>query len=84
MTKNICEVFSNAGRINNTVTYSYTPYGAVTAEGSVTQPIQWSSEFCDDELRLVYYNYRHYNPENGRWCSRDFIETEYNVYIFFG
>ncbi len=36
-----------------------------------TQPIQWSSEFYDDELGLVYYNYRHYNPLVGRWFGRD-------------
>ncbi len=69
LTKNICEVFSNTGIIKTT--YSYTPYGAVTASGTVTQPIQWSSEFNDDELGLVYYNYRHYNPADGIWISRD-------------
>ncbi len=77
LTKNICEVFSNAGYINNTVTYSYTPYGTVTAEGTVQQAIQWSSEFYDEELGLVYYNYRHYNPMVGRWLGRDSI----NEYI---
>ena len=25
----------------------------------------------DDELELVYYNYRHLNPLDGRWISRD-------------
>jgi hypothetical protein len=35
------------------------------AAGSTTQPIQWSSEFYDSELALVYYNYRHYNPVDG-------------------
>ena len=30
--------------------YTYTPYGAVTANGNVTQPIQWSSEYSDSEL----------------------------------
>ena len=28
------------------------PFGEVTASGSVTQPIQWSSEFHDAELRV--------------------------------
>ena len=26
------------------------------------QPVQWSSEMNDEELALVYYNYRYYNP----------------------
>lgn len=50
---------------------SPTPYGQVTANGDVEQPIQWSSEFNDTELGLDYYNYRHYNPADGRWLGRD-------------
>ena len=42
---------------------SYTPYGTVTAEGDVTQPLQWSSEVYDPELALIYYNYRYYKRE---------------------
>ncbi len=84
LTKNVCEVFSNEGYISNTVIYSYTPYGAVTAEGTVTQPLRWSSEFYDDELGLTYYNYRHYNPGDGRWGGRDIVkeDTAYNVYVY--
>ncbi|MBR1981499.1 MAG: RHS repeat-associated core domain-containing protein [Akkermansia sp.] len=52
---------------------TYSPYGEVTANGDVAQPIQWSSEFNDTELGLVYYNYRHYNPMDGRWTGRDII-----------
>ena len=28
------------------------------------------SEYHDDTLGLVYYNYRHYNPMDGRWVSK--------------
>ena len=69
LTKNICEVFGSDGYIKTA--YTYTPYGSVTANGNVTQPIQWSSEYNDSELGLVYYNYRHYNPADGRWIGRD-------------
>ena len=36
----------------------------------------------DDETSLVYYNYRYYSPELGRWLSRDPIEEEggWNLY----
>ena len=51
------------------------------AAGSTTQPIQWSSEFFDSELALVYYNYRHYNPVDGRWVGRDFIHSS-NLYSY--
>ena len=81
LTKNICEVFGSDGYIKTA--YTYTPYGAVTATGNVTQPIQWSSEYSDSELGLVYYNYRHYNPADGRWTGRDLIvkDDEYNLYV---
>ncbi|MEG0144338.1 MAG: RHS repeat-associated core domain-containing protein, partial [Akkermansia sp.] len=33
---------------------------------------------------MVYYNYRHYNPTDGRWIVRDPIEESagFNVYCF--
>ena len=79
LTKNVCEVFGTTGYINTA--YTYTPYGSVTATGSTTQPIQWSSEFYDSELALVYYNYRHYNPVDGRWIGRDILLTN-NLFDF--
>ena len=73
LTKNICEVFGPAGYIRTT--YSYAPFGAVTAsDNGVIQPFQWSSEHYDSELDLVYYNFRHYSPSLGRFLSRDPIE----------
>ena len=84
LTKNICEVFGPAGYIRTA--YSYAPFGAVSAFGDVTQPFQWSSEFYDSELDLVYYNYRHYSPSLGRFLSRDPIEEQggLNLYAFVG
>jgi len=67
--KNITEVYGTNGGIRTA--YTYTPYGQVTASGSVTQPLQWSSEYADTDLGLVYYNYRHYTPLDGRWTGRD-------------
>lgn len=64
--------------------YDYAPFGAVTASG-IDQPIQWSSEFYDTELALVYYNFRrHYNPMDGRWISRDplCVLAGFNIYLF--
>jgi RHS repeat-associated protein len=54
--------------------YEYGPYGsAVKMEGNAAElnPFRFSSEYADDDLGLVYYNYRYYNPQNGRWISRD-------------
>ena len=81
LTKNICEVFGSNGYINTI--YTYTPCGEVTSSGSTVQPIQWSSEYSDTELGLVYYNYRHYNPSDGRWLGRDVLgeESSPNGYV---
>ena len=78
MTQVICEVFGPAGYIRTT--YTYSPYGQVTASGDLTQPVQWSSEFYDAEPALVYYNYRHYNPFDGKWVTRDIASRE--DYVF--
>ncbi len=69
LTTNICEVFGPAGNIRTA--YTYSPYGEVSESGDVTQPIQWSGEYHDSELGLVYFNYRYYNPYSARWISRD-------------
>ena len=45
---------------------------------ALVNPFRFSSEFHDDELGLVYYNYRYYNPQLGRWTKRDPI-GEYNI-----
>ena len=80
--KNVTEVFDAQGTI--AAAYDYSPYGTVTGTGSLVQPVQWSSEMNDAELSLVYYNYRYYNPVDGRWINRDPIAEEggWNLYGF--
>lgn len=67
--------------------YEYGPYGNVLKmEGNAggLNPFRFSSEYADDELGLVYYNYRYYNPQDGRWISRDPVDEQsgWNLYIF--
>lgn len=73
--------------------YEYAPFGAVTATSRSTpvtaydfrdhNPFRSSSEYADDSLGLVYYNYRHYNPMDGWWISRDKINSgSINLYLF--
>ncbi|MGN0883956.1 MAG: RHS repeat domain-containing protein, partial [Candidatus Spyradosoma sp.] len=87
LTKNVCELVDFYG--NTAATYDYAPFGAVTtgtpSGASVpANPFQWSSEVYDSELDLVYYNYRHYSPSDGRFLSRDPIEElgGRNLYAF--
>ena len=82
LTKNICEVFGPAGYIRTS--YAYSPFGTVEASGDVEQPIQWSGEFNNNEIGLVYYNYRYYNPLDGRWINFDPIgmHDDMNLYSY--
>ncbi len=83
LTKNICELYTSSGAIGTS--YTYTPYGTVSIASNaakVTQSIQWSSEYHDAEIDLVYYNYRYYNPLDGRWTRRDPIEFRQMPYDY--
>ena len=83
--KNVTSLFGEArGR---RALYEYRPYGGlVTSEGNMAQEnkFRFSCEYMDDELGLIYYNYRHLNPNDGRWISRDPIAEQggWNLFAF--
>jgi len=62
------------------------PYGQVASTGSLVQPVQWSGEMHDEEPALAYYNYRFYNPKDGKRINRDPIAEQggWNSYSFVG
>jgi RHS repeat-associated protein len=66
--------------------YQYDPYGnKLTQSGPwQDQPYQWSSKEHHLASGLVYYLFRYYSPETGRWPNRDPIEEEggLNLYGF--
>ena len=69
--------------------YDYNAFGeTILAEGSFAagNPFRFSTKFADDETGLVYYGFRYYNPNTGRWPSRDPIEEDggVNLYAFVG
>ena len=81
--KNITELSDENGGI--VAHYEYSPFGSLTAssgEYAEENPFRFSSEYSDMETGLVYYNYRYYSPELGRWLSRDPIEEQggWNLY----
>ncbi len=80
LTKNICEVYGQHGYIRTN--YSYSPYGEVAISGDVIQPIQWSGEMHDEEISMVYYNFRYYNSMNGKWILRDPISIKTNTKLY--
>ncbi len=83
--KNVTSLFGEArGR---RALYEYRPYGGlVTSEGNMAEEnkFRFSCEYMDDELGLIYYNYRHLNPRDGRWLSRDPIMEQggWNLFAF--
>jgi RHS repeat-associated protein len=44
---------------------------------------RFSSEYFDSETSLVYYNFRYYSPELGRWMSREKLGegASWNLYM---
>ena len=85
-----CPIYGRGAEKGNVAAhYEYSPFGSltkVTGEYASVNPFRFSSEYFDEETALVYYNYRYYNPELGRWISRDPIEEQggYNLYGMIG
>ena len=79
--KNIIALKDSSGA--DISTYVYTPFGALeNPVGGDENPFRFSSEYADDETGLVYYNYRYYSPQLGRWIKRDSIEEEGGVNLY--
>ena len=60
-----------------TARYEYDPFGkTIVADGidAVGNAVRFSTKYTDYEAGLVYYGYRSYDSEIGRWLSRDPIE----------
>jgi RHS repeat-associated protein len=54
--------------------YEYGPFGEpLRATGPLAKanPVRFSSELLDTASGCYYYGYRYYNPDTGRWLSRD-------------
>jgi RHS repeat-associated protein len=78
--KNVSEVVAENGDV--AAHYEYAPFGALTAsvgERASVNPWRFSSEYAEDDTATVYYNYRHFNLPEGRWCSRDMIGEGFAV-----
>ena len=90
--KNVSELVHFESRNGIAAHYDYAPFGTVTRAVNTSaisarnftaeNPFRFSSEYHDDTLGLVYYNYRHYNPFDGRWCGRDPIVSSFNLFLF--
>ena len=45
-------------------------------------PFRFSTQYQDEETGLLYYGYRYYNPELGRWLNRDPIGEQGGVNLY--
>ena len=83
--KNVTSILDGQQKQKNR--YEHAPFGSIiTEEGDMAREnkFRFSCEYMDDELGLVYYNYRHLNPADGRWINRDPIQEQggWNLYAF--
>ena len=83
--KNVSEVVASGGE--TLAHYEYSPFGALTfTYGNIMDlnPWRFSSEYADGALNLIYYTFRHYDPNSGRWITQDPIEEQggLNLYGF--
>jgi RHS repeat-associated protein len=81
--KNIIALLDKQGKMS--ANFAYSPYGKQTLRSGTAADecsFGFSSEYLDKETGLIYYNYRYYSPEIGRWLSRDPIGElgGYNLY----
>jgi len=83
-----CFIFSTE-KDHSAAHFEYSPFGKIISDsGSIPEKFafRFSSEYHDSETGLVYYNYRYYSPELGRWINRDPAEEGggNNLYGFIG
>ncbi len=72
---NVSEYIDGAG--TTVAHYEYDPFGKIVAEtGTMATDFEFrfSTKYTDSETGLLYYGYRYYDPETGRWINRDPIE----------
>ena len=86
---NVSEYILN-GATNAAIHFEYDAFGNVlngpTGQDDLEFAIQFSTKLVDEETGLSYYGFRYYDPETGRWLSRDPIGEEggLNLYGFVG
>jgi RHS repeat-associated protein len=67
--------------------YEYSPFGeTLRASGDFADrnPFRYSTKYTDDETKLLYFGYRYYDVQNGRFLGRDPLSERggINLYSF--
>jgi RHS repeat-associated protein len=81
--KNVMALVDASGNVQ--ADYTYDPFGRIVSKSGAyadANAFRFSSEFHDTETNLVYYNYRYYSPDLGRWTKRDPIGENGGVNLY--
>lgn len=80
---NITEYLTEEGTGTIAAHYEYDAFGQVSRKtGNRDYGYQFSTKPYDSLTGLLYYNYRHYDPSNGRWISRDPIAEQGGWHLY--
>ena len=67
---NVLGLVDGSGAVAST--YRYDPWGnVITRTGSIANPLRFTAREWDDESGLYFYRARYYDPQIGRFISRD-------------
>ncbi|MEO8616078.1 MAG: RHS repeat-associated core domain-containing protein [Luteolibacter sp.] len=79
---NVSEYLTSTGTI--AAHFEYDPFGntVVNTDTAGLFNYRFSTKPLDSETGLYYYGYRYYDPQIGRWPSRDPIEEEGGVNLY--
>ena len=62
--------------------YEYDPFGSTlksVGDYAKQNPIRFSTKYTDEETDLVYYGFRYYQPNTGKWIGQDPIAEQGGV-----
>jgi len=83
---NVSEYLNASG--TNIAHYEYDAFGNIVKATGNSEDFRYrfSTKPLDEEIGWYYYGYRYYDPQTGRWPSRDPIEEQggINLYGFVG
>jgi RHS repeat-associated protein len=60
----------------------FDPFGITIKSVGVVSPIRFSTKYTDLESDLIYFGHRFYQPQTGRWMSRDPLAPENSVNLY--
>ena len=81
--KNVRSMVDTSG--NEVTQYDYNPFGKIVMSSGAykdTNKYRFSSEYHEDETGLVYYNFRYYHADLGRWTKLDPIQELGGVNVY--